>query len=246
MEPIKAPYLVSGIVLLIALSAVASYFLVAKTAEAPTIPSAQSRQQPQELPPPEEPSIEELLVVSHPQIWESISSPASISGQARGQWFFEASFPVRLFDSNGTLVATTIATARPSPGKDWMTPDFVPFTATLEFPRVSSETGMLVFENDNPSGLPEFKREYRLPISFRPVTPPQKKETVQTCRATGCSGQICAEENVITTCEFSSEYVCYRSARCERQANGACGWTQTSALRMCLAKTRTESPSFTY
>lgn len=56
------------------------------------------------------------------------------------------------------------------------------------------------------------------------------------CRSTGCSGQICAEEDVMTTCEFREEYVCYQTARCERQSNGRCGWTETSELRQCLSR----------
>lgn len=54
------------------------------------------------------------------------------------------------------------------------------------------------------------------------------------CRRTGCSGQICSDEDVITTCEWREEYACYRSASCERQADGECGWTMTDELRMCL------------
>jgi hypothetical protein len=57
------------------------------------------------------------------------------------------------------------------------------------------------------------------------------------CVKTGCSGTICAdaESDVMTTCEFKAEYACYPSATCERQAGGACGWTQTDELKACLA-----------
>ena len=56
------------------------------------------------------------------------------------------------------------------------------------------------------------------------------------CYIGGCSGQICsAEQDVITTCEFRQEYACYKSATCARQQNGQCGWTQTSALKVCLS-----------
>jgi len=54
------------------------------------------------------------------------------------------------------------------------------------------------------------------------------------CFRTGCSAQICADEDVVTTCEYRSEYACYRGARCERQANGKCGFTDTPELRRCL------------
>jgi hypothetical protein len=57
------------------------------------------------------------------------------------------------------------------------------------------------------------------------------------CIKTGCSGTVCAEpgKDVVTTCEFRPEYACYNDAKCERQADGACGWTQTPALAACLA-----------
>jgi len=57
------------------------------------------------------------------------------------------------------------------------------------------------------------------------------------CIKTGCSGTVCAEpgNEVMTTCEFKPEYACYRQAACERQADGACGWTQSDELTACLA-----------
>lgn len=59
------------------------------------------------------------------------------------------------------------------------------------------------------------------------------------CMVAGCSGQLCVNEgdevNIITTCEWRSEYQCYENARCEKQPNGKCGWTQTPELKQCLA-----------
>ena len=55
------------------------------------------------------------------------------------------------------------------------------------------------------------------------------------CVKSGCSGQICADSSVITTCEWRPEYACYSSATCERDAAGTCGWTKTAALTSCLA-----------
>ena len=55
------------------------------------------------------------------------------------------------------------------------------------------------------------------------------------CMKSGCSGQVCADRSVITTCEMRREYACFQSATCERQVDGACGWTQTPALTSCLA-----------
>ncbi|MBK7539345.1 MAG: hypothetical protein IPI49_29090 [Myxococcales bacterium] len=57
------------------------------------------------------------------------------------------------------------------------------------------------------------------------------------CIRTGCSGSVCAEPgtDIFTTCDMRPEYECYRAAACERQANGACGWTQTAALSQCVS-----------
>lgn len=56
------------------------------------------------------------------------------------------------------------------------------------------------------------------------------------CVVDGCSGQLCVEErgDGISTCEWRDEYACYKTARCERQQNGLCGWTQTVELDSCL------------
>ena len=56
------------------------------------------------------------------------------------------------------------------------------------------------------------------------------------CFRTGCSSQVCADEEVITTCEYRTEYECYKTAKCERQANGKCGFTETPELRRCLRR----------
>ena len=54
------------------------------------------------------------------------------------------------------------------------------------------------------------------------------------CMVTGCSGQVCADGDVVTTCEYRAEYACYEQAVCERQADGQCGWTLTAAIGRCL------------
>ncbi len=60
------------------------------------------------------------------------------------------------------------------------------------------------------------------------------------CRRTGCSGQVCSDEPVVTTCEWKPEYECYREATCARGPGGACAWVQDEALRACLERARKE------
>ena len=60
--------------------------------------------------------------------------------------------------------------------------------------------------------------------------------SMKSCYIGGCSSQICSDQkNVVSTCEYKEEYACYQTAKCERQDNGQCGWTQTSELKACLS-----------
>ncbi len=67
-------------------------------------------------------------------------------------------------------------------------------------------------------------------IANPPAPPPPA-----ACITSGCSGQVCADHSVITTCDWRPQYACYHTATCARQADGACGWTATPALTSCLA-----------
>ena len=58
------------------------------------------------------------------------------------------------------------------------------------------------------------------------------------CIIGGCSAQICGEAadgSAVSNCEYKAEYGCYKTARCEKQTNGKCGWTQSAELKVCLA-----------
>ena len=100
-----------------------------------------------------------------------VGSPLILTGEARGYWFFEASFPVSLTNWDGLIIAEGIATAQ----GEWMTEDFVPFTAELTFvtPYIEGtqefmKRGTLILKKDNPSGLPENDNALEIPIRFAP------------------------------------------------------------------------------
>lgn len=119
---------------------------------------------------PETPDKSDLIKVNSPKPGDKISSPLVIEGEARGNWYFEASFPVKLFYGNDSeeiagaqvLIASGVAQAQ----GDWMTEDFVPFKAELNFINPQKWGGTLVLEKDNPSGLPENADELRIPVEF--------------------------------------------------------------------------------
>lgn len=102
----------------------------------------------------------EVFVYS-PKPGEEINSPFKIEGKAKGFWFFEASFPVRLLDENGKELAMGIVQAQ----SNWMTEDFVEFKGELSFVSDKEQSGKLVLQKDNPSGLPE--NDKKIEISVR-------------------------------------------------------------------------------
>jgi len=106
----------------------------------------------------------ENIVVDFPISHSIITSPLVIHGRARGSWFFEASFPVKLLDADGNIVAFGSAQAK----GDWMTTEFVPFEITLTFTKPRKQQGTLLLEKDNPSGLAEKVESISIPIRFYP------------------------------------------------------------------------------
>ena len=70
---------------------------------------------------------------------------------------------MKIYDKNSKLLGTGIAQAQ----SDWMTEEFVPFQAMLEFEIPITKEGTLVLEKDNPSGLAEHVDELRVPIRFQ-------------------------------------------------------------------------------
>jgi len=104
----------------------------------------------------------DLIRIDSPRPNQTVSSPLTVRGEARGYWFFEASFPVELLNEDNNVIAQGIATAK----NDWMTEDFVPFEAVLEFKKPSTKQGTLVLKKDNPSGLPENDDRLYLPLTF--------------------------------------------------------------------------------
>ncbi len=110
----------------------------------------------------EEPEEEKDIIVDSPLPNQVISSPLVITGEARGTWFFEANFPVRLLDGNGEEITVYYARAL----DEWMTEDFVPFQSEIEFEKPETDTGFLVLEKNNPSDIREYDDEIIIPVRF--------------------------------------------------------------------------------
>lgn len=103
------------------------------------------------------------VFVSNIKPGDTVASPLTVEGEARGTWYFEASFPIELLDANGNRLVMVPAQAT----DEWMTEDFVPFRVTLEFPaQPAGSIGTLILHKDNPSGLPEHDDNLHFPVKF--------------------------------------------------------------------------------
>lgn len=123
----------------------------------------------------------DLIVLETPTAYATITSPVILTGKARGTWYFEGSFPIVIIAEDGAVLGEGYATAE----SEWMTEDFVPFSATTTFSMPSTTppmpdieigtttstttkvfTGSIVLKKDNPSGLPENDDSLIIPVQF--------------------------------------------------------------------------------
>ncbi len=168
----------------------------------------------------------DLIRVTSPRPGDKVTSPLTIRGEARGTWYFEASFPVKIQTADGQVLAQAPAQAK----GEWMTEDFVPFEVTLNFTAPADTQGKLILSKDNPSGLPENDDSLEIPITFSSNSGP----ITGGCVISGCSAQICGEEEMASTCEYRPIYECYKGAKCERNTAGQCAWVETPTLKACV------------
>ena len=105
----------------------------------------------------------DLVRIENPRPNQIINSPLTVEGDARGFWFFEGDFPIKLLDEAGNTLLIAIAKAE----GEWMTEDFVHFKVEIEFSVPEVKHGTLILEKDNPSGLPENADQLSVPILFK-------------------------------------------------------------------------------
>jgi len=103
----------------------------------------------------------DLIKIENLKNNQAIKSSFVLNGQARGSWYFEASFPVKVVDLQENIICETFAIAK----DNWMTESFVPFEAILNFEIAkNSFPAILILKKDNPSGLSENDKEIRIPV----------------------------------------------------------------------------------
>ncbi len=105
------------------------------------------------------PFVSENVIVTSPLPNETVPRTFRVAGQARGHWFFEASFPLQVRDPDNNNVGGGIAMT----SDNWMTTEFVPFEGKVMVENYSGPA-RLVLLKDNPSGLPENEDSVEFPI----------------------------------------------------------------------------------
>lgn len=101
-----------------------------------------------------------------------ISSPLEVTGEAR-LWYFEGDFPIYVIDTEGKRLGVGIAMAQ----DNWMTEEFVPFQAKVDFDSQDAVEGFLVLQKNNPSDLRELDDELRIPVIFESTEEEIEQET---------------------------------------------------------------------
>lgn len=104
----------------------------------------------------------EMIVVDTPQVEAHVTAPISVTGKARGNWYFEASFPIEVQNADGVVIGQGFGTAE----GEWMTEDFVPFTAIVNLDAPYSGPAILILKKDNPSGEETLDASVALPITI--------------------------------------------------------------------------------
>jgi len=109
------------------------------------------------------------IIVSQPLASEEVSFPLTIRGSITGLggWIpFEGhAGTVQAIDEQGPLSEVGALLVK----GEWTTlpADFMGTLGSEDtISRIKADTGYLLFKNENPSGLPENDREYRLPVKF--------------------------------------------------------------------------------
>lgn len=102
----------------------------------------------------------DLVFVSAPKPGGSVQGSFSISGFARGSWYFEAVFPIDVIDRSGNVIAHTQGRAQ----SEWATDAFVPFTAQVALVAPYSGPATVVLKKDNPSGDPAPDASLSFPV----------------------------------------------------------------------------------
>ena len=106
-------------------------------------------------------NVSDFIVVHTPQPFEKVTGTIVIKGEARGNYFFEADFPVEVVLENGEVI-NHYAMA----DDEWMTEEFVPFTSTIDISGLEPQDVIIKLHRNNPSDNRENDMVMELPVTI--------------------------------------------------------------------------------
>lgn len=104
----------------------------------------------------------DIIQVSNPKSNSLIISPVLVEGIARGYWFPEGDFLIRVQNAKEEELGTEIAYAM----KGGTEEEFIPFQAMVSFSESSVKEGVIILKKNSSSGLLEAEDELRVPVRF--------------------------------------------------------------------------------
>lgn len=104
--------------------------------------------------------LHERVAVSQPRPGDTVAHTLIIKGVAPGNWYFEASFPIKVTTPSDVTIGTGHAQAQ----ADWMTTALVPFSATIQLAPSYSGPATVALLRDNPSGMPQNDDSLEIPV----------------------------------------------------------------------------------
>lgn len=153
--------------LILVACAIALLFIYRNTLEAPSV-DVKVDQKVDNLDKTEQIYKDSNIEVNLPYIGAVVGKDFSVIGRARGTWFFEGSFPIKVIAQDGAQKGKVLSTgiAQVKPGENWMTEDFVSFKADIKVPQSYIGKANIVLQKDNPSGLPEHDASITIPVTI--------------------------------------------------------------------------------
>ena len=142
----------------IVIMAVLSWLLIATPVHAPTIEPVAATSTAATNPP-----LHDRVVVTSPKSGSTVTNTFDVTGEAPGNWYFEATFPIQVRDPNDNIIGRIGASAQ----GDWMTTAQVPFKGTIYLDGTYTGPATLILLKDNPSGLPENDDSLEIPIIIK-------------------------------------------------------------------------------
>ena len=103
---------------------------------------------------------EDSIFITSPKPAADVTSTIVVHGFARGNWYFEAVFPMVVLNQSGLVIGQGQGKA----GADWTTNSFVPFTAEVDLQTPYTGAAEVILKNDNASGDPARDASVSFPV----------------------------------------------------------------------------------